>query len=281
MKQLLTIITLFFGHLLYAQNADETAVKQVIEGQTKASYDKNLDKILSYWADVPEAGFTITSMNANIRGYNNVKLAYTNFVKNDPKPDNTKIETVYHSIRINGNSAWVSHDEIHHRTNGTVGKNNCSRYLEKINGEWKLVSYVTTPAPIEQQTEIEAIKKVIKDETDAYFEGNADKLLAQWSDKPYNEHQTQFLVPFIGNSFAKGKAFDQLMEVARQKAYPEKVQMGTSDYDVHIAGTTAWVTYSQEVIKENKAPMKGREIRILERINGMWKIVLASEQAAK
>ena len=47
-----------------------------------------------------------------------------------------------------------------------------------------------------------------------------------------------------------------------------------SDYDVHISGATAWATFTQEELDANGTVLKrGREVRILEREAGGWKLV--------
>ena len=86
---------------------EEEAIKKVIEGQTQASYDRNLEKSLSYWANVPYASYVLTSLNANLTGFEQIKNTYTYFMKANPTPDKSKIETTYRSIKIIGNAAFV------------------------------------------------------------------------------------------------------------------------------------------------------------------------------
>ena len=50
-----------------------------------------------------------------------------------------------------------------------------------------------------------------------------------------------------------------------------------SDYESHVAGNMAWATFTQEDKKaDGTVAQKQRTLRILEKINGQWKIVMMS-----
>ncbi|MCP9769209.1 nuclear transport factor 2 family protein [Lacihabitans sp. LS3-19] len=261
--------------------ADEASVKKVIEGQTKASYDKNAEKALSYWANVPYASYVLTSMNANLTGYEQIKNTYTMFMKANPTPDNSKIETNYTNIRIQGNTAFVKHEEVFTSDKGIVTKQNCYRYLEKINMEWKLVGSVVTPMPSVKTDDEVAIKKVIEDETQAYLDGEGKKLLSYWADKKTNESASQSLITYLGQPYAKGESMEKLQTVVLPNLKKQDLKIEREDFEIRINKDMAWATYTQKAIANGTVAQTIRETRKLERISGEWKIVYVGEQGVK
>jgi SnoaL-like domain len=261
---------------------DESAIKKVIEGQTQASYDRNLDKALSYWANVPYASFVLASLNANLTGFEQIKNTYTMFMKANSTPDKSKIETIYKSIQINGNAAFVKEEEVFTDEKGIVSKHNGSRYLEKINNEWKLVGSVVTPMPYIKTDDEAAIKSIIIGETQAYIDGDGKKLVSFWADnKKSVENNSQFLVPIIGQPYAKGESMQKLLDVVVPNLKKQDVSVAREDFEIRINKDMAWATYTQKASANGTVFKTDREARILERIAGEWKLVYVGEQAMK
>ena len=126
------------------------------------------------------------------------------------------------------------------------------------------------------------IKKVIKDETDGYYEGNFDKANAQWSTKLSNEYQNQYIAPFVGQPYAKAETLQKLFEVAKKSSQKQEVAVDESDFEIRLNGKMAWATYNQKVTKKDGVMMQNqRQTRILERTNNDWKIVFLSGQDIK
>ena len=127
-----------------------------------------------------------------------------------------------------------------------------------------------------------AIRKVIKDETEGYYEGNFDKANAQWSTKLSNEYQNQYITPFVGQPYAKAETLKKLFEVAKKSSRKQEVTVDESDFELRLNGNMAWATYNQKVTKENGTVMQNqRQTRILERTSDDWKIVFVSGQDIK
>ena len=262
--------------------AEEEAIKKVIEGQTQASYDRNAEKALAYWADVPYASYVLIPLNANLTGYEQIKSTYTVFMKANPTPDKSKIETTYQSITIKGNTAFVKHQEKFTKENGVATKENCHRYLEKINIEWKLVGSVVTPMPTVKTDDEMAIKSVIMAETQAYLDGDGKKLLSYWADKKTNESASQSLILYLGQPYAKGESMEKLQTVVLPNLKKQDIKIERDDFEIRINKDLAWATYTQKGIDpDGKVIKTDRETRILERIGGEWKIVYVGEQGVK
>ena len=150
------------------------------------------------------------------------------------------------------------------------------------NGRWLLTSAQHTDMSIATEMETIAIKKVIKDETDGYYEGNFDKANAQWSTKLSNEYQNQYIAQFVGKPYAKAETLQKLFEFAKKSSQKQEVAVDESDFEIRLNGNMAWATYNQKVTKKDGVMMQNqRQTRILERTNNDWKIVFLSGQDTK
>ena len=137
-------------------------------------------------------------------------------------------------------------------------------------------------AQIRPNSDETAIKKVIKDETDGYYEGDFDKANAQWSTKLGSEYQNQYIAPFVGQPYAKAETLQKLFEFAKKSSQKQEVTVDESDFEIRLNGNMAWATYNQKVTKKDGVVMQNqRQTRILERINNDWKIVFVSGQDIK
>ncbi|WP_018622545.1 nuclear transport factor 2 family protein [Spirosoma luteum] len=131
----------------FAQSAEEEAIKNVIAGESSAFHQREADKALSYWANVPYASHYYTEKGMGyIRGYDAISKGMKNVLSRFPDADKSLYKNHDYLIRVNGTSAWATFivdimegDKKH--------QNHDARYLEKVNGAWKLVSVVSTPAP--------------------------------------------------------------------------------------------------------------------------------------
>ena len=174
------------------------------------------------------------------------------------------------------------HEEAFTRENGITTKQNCHRYLEKINNEWKLVGSVVTPMPTIKTDDEMAIKKVIEAETQAYLDGDGKKLLNYWADKKTNESASQSLIPYLGQPYAKGESMEKLQTVVLPNLKKQYIKIEREDFEIRINKDMAWATYTQKGIDpDGKVIKTDRETRILERIGGEWKIVYVGEQGVK
>lgn len=149
------------------------------------------------------------------------------------------------------------------------------------NGKWMLQSATHSFAPTDINANEAAIKKVIQDETNAFYEGDAEKSINAWSGKASDEYQRQYLISYVGNSYAKGEGMLKMQDLMRKYAKKQEVDITDTDFEIRQNGNMAWATYTQEVKEGGQIKQKQRETRILERINGEWKIVFVSGQEVK
>ena len=144
---LLFLALLLMSTASFAQSADEKAIRNTIAGESAAFYQRNADKVLSYWANVPYASHSYTEKGSGyLRGYGSVSKAIRKYIGDHPavSPDSYKAHDFM--IHVNGNSALATF--ITDALAGTKKSQSYdARYLEKINGAWKLVSVYGIPAP--------------------------------------------------------------------------------------------------------------------------------------
>jgi hypothetical protein len=124
-----------------------------------------------------------------------------------------------------------------------------------------------------------AIRKVIETETKAFHEANFNLQKQQWSTSPYTERQHVELKSYVGMPFIKGEKLIQLQDAYAKTAKPTGYHTSLTDYESHVSGTTAWVTYTQETMNNTGSVIDTqRAVRILERSPDGWKIVFMSQQ---
>ncbi len=131
----------------FAQSVDEKAIKAVIDGESSAFYQRNAGKILTYWANVPYASHSYTEKGTGyLRGYDAVSKAIRKYISQHPDLGKAVHKPHDFMIHVNGNSALATF--ITDAVSGTKKSQSYdARYLEKLDGTWKLVSVYGTPAP--------------------------------------------------------------------------------------------------------------------------------------
>jgi ketosteroid isomerase-like protein len=147
--------------------------------------------------------------------------------------------------------------------------------------EWKNNNWVMTDL---HHTKIDyqlgddaAIRQVIDAETKAYHEANLAVWTSNWATTPYIERQDEKLRKLANTPYLKGQALQKGYEEFAKTHKPTGLSSTVSDYESHIKGNLAWVTFTQEDKKaDGSVSLKQRSLRILEKINGQWKIVMIS-----
>lgn len=93
-----------------------------------------------------------------------------------------------------------------------------------------------------------AVRKVVEAETRAYLDANAALMLAQWSDKPYVERQHASLIPMLKVPFLKGPTLKPMVGSYMKTIKPSTHTRRQSDYEAHVSGDMAWITYTQRCL---------------------------------
>ena len=151
-RNLLLIVVLF----VLSSCAEKIDIKQekeaiiaVIEKETNAYINKNY----SEFASTHVQDETNTRLTAEKNGYDlktgwleTARVMQEMFIES-PEPWTSRSIKTNHRIKVYENSAWAMHDESWIDQEGNEFMKNVGvRFLEKVNGEWKIVyvSYVNT-----------------------------------------------------------------------------------------------------------------------------------------
>jgi len=134
-KILLFLLTLLTATHGYAQQADETAIKQLLEKESATWRAGDIKGHADCWAIKPYSRIVVSTIDGNMIDVD------PNLMINPPPgmmgKGGTSINSNY-KMSINGNNAWVSHNEESIAPDGTKSYTIEFRMLEKINNQWKL-----------------------------------------------------------------------------------------------------------------------------------------------
>lgn len=123
--------------------------------------------------------------------------------------------------------------------------------------------------------DVEAIKALIQQETKAFFEIDHDAWADSWAHTPYafwSFADTTDVNSFSGWAQIE-KGFAEYFRTSKPST--AKIDREWLGLDVKIYGNGAYVRFNQHVKDDTTRPPQA-EIRVLEKINGKWKIVCVS-----
>jgi ketosteroid isomerase-like protein len=118
---------------------DETAIKTVLEAETKAAYAG--DMLLSNWYLTPKTRFVATTATGQAF-YGGSGEEVRKLFSDNLKPSNNTAASSNYNIQIatGGKMAWATYDQTTRDKDGkTVSLSHEIRCLEKVNGAWKVV----------------------------------------------------------------------------------------------------------------------------------------------
>jgi len=123
--------------------------------------------------------------------------------------------------------------------------------------------------------EVEAIKALIERETKAFFEIDRKTWADSWAHVPYAFWS--FADTTDVNSFSGWEQIEKGFADYFRTAKPStaKIERSWLGLEVKVYGNGAYVRFNQHVKDDSRRPPQA-EIRILEKINGQWKIVCVS-----
>jgi hypothetical protein len=127
-------------------------------------------------------------------------------------------------------------------------------------------------APTQQQEEA-MIKEVIEKETKAFFEIDQKTWADLWVHEPYAFWS--FADTTDVNSFSGWdeiyKGFNNYFKTSK----PSTAKITRTWHHIRIAGNFAYIRFTQEVSDNTGRPPQA-EVRVMEKVNGQWKIVCVS-----
>lgn len=273
---LLLSFLLFAGLHAGAQtNAEEAAVKAVIARETESYFAANLEQ----WS----ATRTHTENSLNIghesgsagitRGWKQ-ELADAAWVKEFPDGIKISVERTNWNIRVSGNVAWATYDQALSVPQFGVKNRRTTeiRCLEKTGGQWTItVLTYTATQKFDTPEELEAIKKVLRDETQAYLDADT----AKWSAQHLQDENETLVWNNADGTFGytvgwASISVDMATDFSKRGKYTDKLSI--DNFKFTVRGNLAFVMYDQMLTASDGKISKSREHRVLVWQNGQWKI---------
>jgi hypothetical protein len=126
---------------------DAYLIRQVIEAETSAWLLNDGAKMGSFWADLPYAAHTVTDEQGKAYVISATELGelVSRLSTQKPNQPGTVFTNTHYNIRPNGNAAWASFEQTFRYPDGRTSTNLESRYLEKIDGTWKISHMTSIP----------------------------------------------------------------------------------------------------------------------------------------
>ena len=125
-------------------------------------------------------------------------------------------------------------------------------------------------ATAQKKNDTEAIKALIEKETKAFFEIDYKTWADSWAKTPYSFWS--FADTTDVNSFSGWENIEKGFGEHFRTARPSKANIERKWHDIKIFGNGAYARFTQHV-KDNSSRAPQAEVRVLEKINGQWKIV--------
>lgn len=274
-------------------SADEAAIKEVIINETTAWANRDSIAFLASYADDALTQGTWNNPDGSYgfyKGFSAIKASSSN-IKNQPKKMyEPQVERTDWVINMLSNEwAYVNYNEKITTVKKEIFPTYETRLMKKVGGKWKIVAmqalwdYKNAIRPTEQDD----IKQVIVDETNYWIDGNFDKWQAAFVQEPYllwsvtNGGEPGDVLTMRGwaalKTFMEGWFKNYNADAAKKMRRSDTTR---DNWQIQIRGNVAYLSYNQHSVNaDTKQVLDSTETRVLERINGTWKIAMQSTLA--
>ena len=122
------------------------------------------------------------------------------------------------------------------------------------------------------QADHEAIKRVLRSETEGFFKRDKAEWSNAWAHAPY----IHFAANLYGGDFMLiegwSKLEKQFASQFKSTKVSDKVVVQNANYTIRQNGNMAFVAYDQTLL-DSHGKTTSKESRVVEKINGQWKII--------
>ena len=277
--------------------SEEETIKKVIIDEMDAYLTSNVEA----WANAQMQ----TPYHSTLHKFVNVSSSvgwdkkYEDAKKNFGTPNDIAYKKSYDkvnrtdwNIQIRGNVAWARWKDTWDMVNGSVLPMYNFKVLEKQNNQWRISHVGVYTAPEEtfnKAIEEGAIKKVILNEGIAFSQGNIDAFMDTYNNAPNilwtvtNGMEPGDVLTFRG--YDALKAFSQSLPWFKDFKPKNSEKISTDgalrdNWNFQFKGNIAIVNFDEHWINDKaKSKVDLTCIKILEKINGQWKIITTSALA--
>ncbi|MFT3823643.1 MAG: hypothetical protein QM731_06965 [Chitinophagaceae bacterium] len=137
---LLILLTTFFSSIAFTQQED-AVIKDILQKETTAFFNHDFKTSYSYWYIKPQSLAIVSESDGKVLQLTSKELnaIYTaSSLKTAVFPKEFKRSDW--RFQIKGDAAYVTFEQTASSDNEMIGRTYESRYLEKINGQWKIIS---------------------------------------------------------------------------------------------------------------------------------------------
>jgi predicted ester cyclase len=277
-------------------NEDE-AIKQVIIGESTAWAKRDTTAYFDAFAknEITQGAWNNRNLSYGVySGFETLQKSVRNDVKSNPTPSyGTNMERTNWLIKLlSPEWAWVNYTQKTTTVRGIVNTSYETRLMHKEDGKWKInvvnalwdYKNVVYPTP---NPEEEDIKAVIINETEMFLDQKKDA----WAENFIHEPHLTWSVTNGGEpgdvlTMRGWDALNTYMNVwfgndmsAMVKEW-RKAKTTHDKWNIQIRSNVAYVSYNQHMDNaEKQTKMDSTETRVLEKINGKWKIVMLTALA--
>jgi tetratricopeptide (TPR) repeat protein len=129
------------------------------------------------------------------------------------------------------------------------------------------------PSLLAQDAEVDAVKRVIREETESYYRRDADAWMSTWIND-----STAIRTFITGGSYSVALGWEKFgpgtVASIRRDPTPQPVRIDRSNYVVRIDGALAWAEYDERTTRRSDSvPLLARQQRTLIKRNGAWRIL--------
>ena len=131
------------------------------------------------------------------------------------------------------------------------------------------------PALAAQHAEVDAVQRVIREETESYYRRDADAWKGTWVND-----STAIRTFITSGSYSVQLGWEKFgpgtIASIRREPTPQPVQVDRTNYVVRIDGALAWAEYDERTtFPSGRAPIVARQNRTLVKRDGAWRILSA------
>jgi len=125
---------------------ERSAIIAVIEAETKAFFDKDIDRLASFHVQ-DESNIRLTATQSGYTydvGWEMVNAFFIDYLENVMEPGDYYEVKKNYKIKIYDKSAWAAYDNFYYNSDDELLSTSIhTQILEKVKGEWKIVFYTS------------------------------------------------------------------------------------------------------------------------------------------
>jgi len=123
---------------------EKVAIIAVIEAETEAFFDSDINRLASFHVQ-DESNIRLTATKSGYtydEGWEKINSFFLDYFENQVEPGDFYEVKKNYKIKVYKNSAWVVFDNDFYNVDDELLSSSIhAEFLEKVNGEWKLVFY--------------------------------------------------------------------------------------------------------------------------------------------